>query len=118
MLFEGIGRAGRVDALAEIDGTIRFDLSLGDGTDSWLLAVHSGQISVSHGGGDADCVVELDKELADRMASGQVNAMTALLRADMMVTGDVRLLVLLERLLPGPAGARGPRRATGSRGAG
>jgi hypothetical protein len=118
MLFERISRSGRVDALAEIDGTIRFDLDLGDRTDSWLLTVHSGYVSVSHGGGDADCVVELDKELADRMASGQANAMAALLRADMMVTGDVRLLVLLERLLPGPAGARGPGRTVGSRGAG
>ena len=118
MLFERISHAGRVNALAEVDGTVRFDLNLGDRIDSWLLAVRRGEISVSHGRGDADCVVELDKDLIDRMATGQANAMTALLRADMMVTGDVKLLVLLERLLPGPAKAHGPRRTVQSRGAG
>ena len=118
MLFERISRAGRMDALTETDGTIRFDLNLGDRIDSWLLTVHGGHVSVAHRGGDADCVVELDKELADRMASGKANAMTALLRADMMVSGEVRLLVLLERLLPGPADAHGPTRTVRSRSAG
>ena len=118
MLFERISHAGRADALAEVDGTVRFDLKIGDRIDSWLLTVQRGQISVTHGGGDADCVVELDKDLIDRMATGQANAMAALLRADMMVTGDVKLLVLLERLLPGPAKAHGPRRTVGSREAG
>jgi hypothetical protein len=118
MLFERISRVDRVNALAEVDGTVRFDLNLGDRIDSWLITVRHGQIDVSHGGGDADCVVEMDKELADRMATGQANAMSALLRADMMVTGEVKLLVLLERLLPGPAGAHGPRRMDHSRSAG
>jgi hypothetical protein len=44
--------------------------------------------------------------------------MSALLRGDITANGEVRLLVLLERLLPGPAGARGPRRTSHSRGAG
>jgi SCP-2 sterol transfer family len=118
MLFERISQSGRVDSLGEVSGTIRFDLHVGDRVDSWLLTVHSGQVTVSHGDGDADCVVDLDKDLANRMASGEANAMAALLRADMMVTGDVRLLVLLERLLPGPTGAHGPRRSVHSRGAG
>jgi predicted lipid carrier protein YhbT len=118
MLFESVSHGGRVDSLGEIDGTLRFDLHVGDQIDSWLLTVHGGQLTVSHRGGDADCVVDLDKDLANRMATGQTNAMTALLRADMMVTGDVKLLVLLERLLPGPAAAHGPRRSVHSRGVG
>ena len=118
MLFERVSRSGRVDSLGEVSGTIRFDLHLGDRVDSWLLTVHGGQLAVSHDGGDADCVVDVDKDLANRMASGEANAMAALLRADMMVTGDVKLLVLLERLLPGPTGAHGPRRSVHSRGAG
>ncbi len=117
-LFERVSQRGRVDSLEGVSGTLRFDFKTGDRIDSWLLAIHSGQVTLAHGGGDADCVVELDKELADRMATGEANAMTALLRADMMVTGDVKLLVLLERLLPGPAGAHGPRRTVHSRSAG
>jgi hypothetical protein len=117
-LFERISRIGRVDALADVEGSLRFDLHMGDRVERRTIVVHYGQITVVQDGGEPDCVVELDKSLLDRMATGQANAMTALLRADMMVTGDVRLLVLLERLLPGPAGARGPRRSVRSQGAG
>ena len=117
-LFERISRLGRVDALAEVDGRLRFDIHDGDRVEHRAIIVHRGQISVGHEVDDPDCVVDADKALFDRMASGQSNAMTALLRGDMMITGDVLLLVLLERLLPGPAGAHGPRRTSGSKGAG
>jgi predicted lipid carrier protein YhbT len=117
-LFDRIRRLGRVEALADVTGSLRFDIDQGGQNDAWLVSVHNGQISVEHRDGEADCVVQLDGELLARMATGQANAMTALLRADMMVTGDVQLLVLLERLLPGPAGAHGPRRTVMSQGAG
>ncbi len=109
-LFERISRLGRVDALADIDGRLRFDIHVADRVEHRAIIVHRGQISVAGEVDDPDCVVDMDKQLLDLMASGRANAMTALLRGDMMASGDVRLLVLLERLLPGPAGAHGPRR--------
>jgi predicted lipid carrier protein YhbT len=117
-LFERIRRLGRVDALADVTGSLRFDIDQGGQTTQWTVAVHNGQISVEQHGGEADCVVQLSGELLAQMAIGRANAMAALLRGDMMVTGDVQLLVLLERLLPGPAGAHGPRRTVMSQGAG
>jgi hypothetical protein len=117
-LFERISRLGRVDALADVDGRLRFDVHVADRVEQKAIIVHHGQISVAHELDDPDCVVDVDKELLDRMAAGQSNAMTALLRGEMMVSGDVKLLVLLERLLPGPAGAHGPRRTSQSKGAG
>jgi hypothetical protein len=117
-LFDRISRLGRVDALAGVDGRLRFDVHVADRVERRAIIVHRGQISVAHDVDDPDCVVDVDKELLDRMAAGQTNAMTALLRGDMMVSGDVGLLVLLERLLPGPAGAHGPRRTSQSKGAG
>jgi hypothetical protein len=117
-LFDRIRHLGRVDALVGVTGSLRFDIDQGGQNDPWTLSVHNGQITVEHRGGDADCVVQLEGELLARMATGRSNAMTALLRGDMMVTGDVQLLVLLERLLPGPAGAHGPRRTVMSQGAG
>lgn len=117
-LFERISRLGRVDALAGIDGRLRFDVHVADRVEHRAIIVHSGQVSVASEVEDPDCVVDVDKALLDQMASGQSNAMTALLRGDMMVSGDVRLLVLLERLLPGPAGAHGPLRSRPSKGAG
>jgi predicted lipid carrier protein YhbT len=117
-LFDRIRRLGRVEALVGVTGSLRFDIDQGGRNDPWAVTVHDGQISVEHQHRDADCVVQLDAELLARMATGRSNAMTALLRGDMMVTGDVQLLVLLERLLPGPAGAHGPRRTVMSQGAG
>ena len=117
-LFERIRRLGRVDALADVDGRLRFDVHTADRVEQHAIIVHRGQLSVGRELDEADCVVDLDKELLDRMAAGQANAMTALLRGDMMVSGDVRLLVLLERLLPGPAGDHGPLRTSRSKGAG
>ena len=116
-LFRRISRIGRVDSLADVEGLLRFDLNVGDRVEQWAIHVHYGQITVSRDGAEPDCVVSLDKELADRIATGQANAMSGLLRSDIMVSGDVRLLVLLERLLPGPTGARGPQRVSHSRGA-
>jgi len=118
-LFDRVSHLGRVDLLNEVTGSLRFDVAQDEQVvDQWTILAHNGQLSVEHRGGDADCVVSLDRQLLAGMAGGQANAMTALLRGDMMVTGDVQLLVLLERLLPGPAAARGPRRTSGSKGAG
>jgi SCP-2 sterol transfer family len=110
--FSRINSLGRVDALADVAGRLRFDVTTGDRVEHWAIDVHYGQVSASRDGGEPDCVIEMDKEVLDRIATGQANAMSALLRSDVTVRGDVRLLVLLERLLPGPAGARGPRRVS------
>lgn len=118
-LFDRVGRLGRINMLAGVSGSLRFDIAEDEQVvDQWSVLVQNGRISVEHRGGDADCVVSVGMELLGGMACGQSNAMSALLRGDMMVTGDVQLLVLLERLLPGPAGAHGPRRTVTSQGAG
>jgi hypothetical protein len=41
------------------------------------------------------------------MIAGRVNAFAAVLRGTVTVEGDPTLLVLLQRLLPGPPNARG-----------
>jgi hypothetical protein len=117
--FERTGRIGRVEMLTEVNGSLRFDLAEDEQVvDQWTVLVDNGQLSVEHRGGDADCVVSLDRDLMARMAAGQSNAMAAGLRGDMMTTGNIQLLVLLERLLPGPAGAHGPLRTAISQDAG
>ena len=58
---------------------------------------------MARGGGPADCVLRADRKLFARMASGKVNAMAAVLRGAVTIEGDPRLLVLFQRLLPGPS---------------
>jgi putative sterol carrier protein len=114
-LFESLKRRRHAPTLKEARGTVRFDLEHDHSYDHWLVAVESGNISVSQGMRDADCVVETDKGLFDRVAAGQENTISALARGAIRVNGRIELLVLLERLLPGPAGAHDPRQARGER---
>jgi putative sterol carrier protein len=93
---------------------VRFDLADGERTDHWLVTVVRGEASVSREGADADCVIRAGKELFDRMASGEANAMAAILRGELAVEGDLGLLILFQRLLPGPPSSSHPRHSTGA----
>ena len=43
-----------------------------------------------------------DKVVFDKLAAGRLNAVAAVLRGDLEVEGDWRLLVRIQRLFPGP----------------
>ena len=62
----------------------------------------------------ADCVVSADKALFDDIVTGKTHAVAAALRDELNLEGDVRLVVALQRLFPGPARSRRRRRATTS----
>ena len=96
--------------LRKASGTVRFDLKDGKRIDRWLVTVAKGDVSVSRRNVRADCVISTDRALFDGIASGRTNAMAALLRGAMGVAGDVQLLVLFQRLFPGPPRSRKPRR--------
>jgi putative sterol carrier protein len=107
--FDALVARGHEPLLEKVSGTLRFDLKDGKKTDCWLVAVDKGDLSVSRQNLRADCVVAADKSLFDGIASGKTNAMAAQLRGAMSVGGDVQLLVLFQRLLPGPPRSRRPR---------
>ena len=111
-LFEELGRRGHEPLLEKISGTVRFELVDGKQTERWLVSVDKGDVSVSRKNVRADCTVRADKALFDGMASGEMNAMAAMLRGDIALEGDSELLVLFQRLLPGPPRRRRQRRAT------
>jgi hypothetical protein len=46
--------------------------------------------------------VRADKALFDAMAVGEVNALAAYLRGELALEGDPELLVLVQRVFPGP----------------
>jgi putative sterol carrier protein len=100
--FHSLGERGHEPALERATGTIRFDLSGGERTNRWLVAIRKGDVDVSRGTADADCVVRVDGALFARIATGEANAMAAVLRGAMHVEGEPALLVAFQRLFPGP----------------
>jgi putative sterol carrier protein len=108
--FAALKSRGHEPLLRKASGTVRFDITDGKRTERWLVELKKGEIAVSRRHTKADCVVSTDRALFERIASGEANALAALLREEMNVEGDINLLVLFQRLLPGPPRARKRRR--------
>ena len=110
--FDALKGRGQEPLLRKASGTLRFDVADGKRTERWLVVLQKGDIDVSRRNARADCVVSADRALFERIASGEANALTAMLREEVNVEGDINLLVLFQRLLPGPPRARKRRRTS------
>ncbi|MCX4389888.1 SCP2 sterol-binding domain-containing protein [Micromonospora peucetia] len=108
--FEDLDRREYEPLLAKSSGTLRWDLHEGARTTHWLVRIDHGRVQVSQEDQEADAVVGTSPQLFDDLATGREDGIAALLRGDMTVTGDPRLVVQLERLFPSPPDSRGPRR--------
>jgi putative sterol carrier protein len=108
--FDGLVSRGHEPLLAKASGTLRFDLVAGRKTERWLVEVKKGDIAVSRRNAPADCVVRGDRALFERIAGGRENATAALLRGAVEVEGTVGLLVLFQKLFPGPPRSRARKR--------
>ena len=104
--FEALATYGHEPLLRKAAGSTRFDLVDGKRTLRWIVTVEKGDLSVSRGNRQTDCVVRTQKALFDRIVAGRVNAVAAVLRGDLEIDGDWRLLVWMQRLFPGRHGQR------------
>ncbi len=98
--------------LRKASGSMRLDIVDGRKTRRWLVAVQNGNIEVTARNGEASCVVRADKTVFDKVVTGRLNAVAAVLRGELEVEGDWRLLVRMQRLFPGPRASR--RRRVGA----
>jgi putative sterol carrier protein len=113
--FDDLNRRGHEPLLGKLAGRVRFDVVDNGRTRRWLVAIDKGEVSVAQGadeGTGADCTVRADKAVFDRLFRGQENAMAAVLRGAIVCSGDVDLLLGIQRVFPGPQ--RDPRGETGS----
>lgn len=83
-------------------GATRFEIRDGKRMRQWVVRVDKGTIDVAAGRGDAQCVIRVEKTVFDKVVTGRLNAVAAVLRGDIAVEGDWRLLVRIQRLFPGP----------------
>ncbi|MGC3860696.1 SCP2 sterol-binding domain-containing protein [Micromonospora chersina] len=107
--------AGRHPDLPETTaGTLRLDLQDGARTEHWYLTIDHQEVRVARLVDDADLVLRADREVFDRIVAGRLNPAAALLRNDLTAQGDLRLLLSLRRIFPGPPAARHPREVAGA----
>jgi putative sterol carrier protein len=104
--FDELSRRGHERLLEKANGTACFELADGDHTDHWVVTITKGDIAVRRADGEADCVVRAERSLFNGIASGETNALAALIRGALHVEGDPELLVLFQRLFPGPPSSR------------
>jgi putative sterol carrier protein len=102
--FDALSARGMEPLVGRTRATVRFDIAEGDLTDHWLVRIHDGAIEVTHADGEADSVIRSEKAAFDEVAAGRTNAMSATLRGALVMEGDPRLLVRVQRLFPAPVG--------------
>ena len=107
--------AGRHPELPETtSGTIRLDLREGGRTEHWYLTINRQDVRVARSAEEAELIVHADREVFDRIAAGRLHLAAAFLSNAITVQGNLRLLMTLRRIFPGPPGARHPRDVAGS----
>jgi putative sterol carrier protein len=96
--FADLGRNADAALLRKAAGTVRFDLENGKRVEHLLLRIDKDGVAVSRKKAPADCVARADAALFARIATGEANAFAAVLRGEVVVEGDLRLLLLAQRL--------------------
>jgi putative sterol carrier protein len=114
--FGELARRGHEPLLEKATGTLRFDLVDGKRIERWRVAMEKGDVTVSRKSAAADCVVRTDKSVFDSLARGELQTLTAFLRGLLRLEGEGELLVLFQRVFPGPPTSRDKRRVAGSAG--
>jgi predicted lipid carrier protein YhbT len=114
-IFDQLNRIGFQPRLGRVTGTVRFDIVSGREVVHWLVTIERGNVRAERLGVDADCVVRADEALFEAIAKGRENAVAAFLRGALVVSGNPELLVLAQRLFPGPSGLRTRQPVTSGR---
>jgi putative sterol carrier protein len=115
--FADLDARGHEPMLGRITGTVGFELSNGKKTDHWRISIRKGALRVTEDESPADCVIHSDRVLFNEIASGHANAFAAVLRGAVSVDGDPELLIIIQRLFPGPPPADPSLRQTKATGA-
>jgi ubiquinone biosynthesis protein UbiJ len=101
--FEGLRQHDRQPALARRSGIVRIDVDDDGRQERWFVAIDDGTVKVSKRNQSADSIVRVEKQLLDRIVTGNANAVTAMLRGEVSLQGDWNLLIVFQRLFPSPA---------------
>ena len=80
---------------AGMTASYKFDI---DGSGSWLVDVDDGKVTVTEGGGDADCTISTSSETFLKIANGEQNPTAAYMSGKLKVKGDMGQAMKLQKL--------------------
>jgi len=106
VFFDALGERGHEPALEYVTGSVAFELANGRGRRRWRVDVRKGDVAVSRAAGPADCTFRAGEDVFRKIITGRSSPMTAVLRGEVAVEGDPRMLLLFRRLLPTPGRRR------------
>jgi putative sterol carrier protein len=104
VFFERLAQREYDPMLRNAAGTARIEITDKGVTERWLVTIDKGAISVSRKNAKAETTVRADRKTFDKAATGTLNVMAAVLRGEIVISGDPRFLVQLQRLIPRPSG--------------
>jgi SCP-2 sterol transfer family len=111
--FDGLAQRGYEPLLRKLSGSVRFDIADGKRVERKYVNVDKGHIAVSGRGSGGQAIMSADRAVFERVATGELHPVAAVLRGELAIQGDWRLLVLVQRLFPGPPTKPASRRAAG-----
>ena len=93
--FEGL--ESRVDPAktAGMSNSYVFEI---DGAGTWKVDVNDGKVTVTEGGGDADCTIMASEETFEKIASGEQNPTSAYMTGKLKIKGDMGAAMKLQKL--------------------
>ena len=95
--------------LAGLTTSVTLEVIDGERIKRWSIHIEDGRVTTSaRAARDSTCLVRAERAVLDALARGEVNATAALLRGTIEAEGDPEVLLRLQRVFPGPPGARGP----------
>ena len=102
--FERLAQREYDPMLRNAVGTARFEIADKGSTERWLVTIDKGAITVARRNAKPETIVRGDRKTFDKAAAGKLNVMAAVLRGEIVISGDPRFLVQLQRLIPRPSG--------------
>jgi hypothetical protein len=109
-LFDELSRRRHEPRLENATGSVRVELVEGVCTEHWYIEIADGDVQVSRENMEAEAAFRAERALFERAATGEENLTAALLRGAVSAEGSLELVVILERLLPGPPSSAARRR--------
>lgn len=85
-----------------ITGAVRLDIKHEGQIERWFLLFEGGRVRVSKEERSVDLVMQGTRNLFDRLVQGQTRVAASMLRNELNVEGDMRLMMIVGRIFPDP----------------